>query len=484
MKKRYKGFICVICTIILCLVANTSVLAAENRNNVLRFSDYNFKPMQAGVSGPSQTTYVVSLLYTYNAFYGGIDGGTADRWERPTSNQQYDMYNSVYIPAVNFWQITTPTLITEINALEDNSLFEAYKNRFYRVFDNYYSAMKAMDSSLLCTVNDSNVAANNQNLNQQKTAIENAKTQLQSLKDEVESKSYMYNLQQSIGNSVEGTSNEVVNLPETLWNTLGVIIGASSVGNAEVFGLGLSTINTVANNLLPYVTSLAYLVLFVSFGLSASEGALQLELYEPRGAVKILMRVAIAKALIDLSITISLAVIRIINGVAAGAVTTGIMLSTFSGDTLLDVLQNVWNFTTGIFNIANMVNFLISNIPNIVITVVIIKALVQILIKLVMRNFELGCLLCVAPIGFATLGGDSTKRYFTKYFGALIGAASQIIVIAISYNLVSYWLHNTLESGATVLVLSGEWIAMIIICAMSRFVSKPPASIQNIFVFT
>ncbi len=449
-------------------VAVTSVSATDDsqRNNAIDAAQYRMN-FTYSLAIPSDDT-----LYRWNTSW--FD----DNQDYTIPNRQYQFYLQTFRPASEDWNNRSGTLINNINSLTDDSIFNTFRTKLDNVYQEYSSALEAGNSYLLHNVNYETIQQNNSNLESCTTNLDTAKTNFNALIEEVEAAKRQTNLK----DSVNSTTEDLFNIPEALWDTLGTVIGTVATPEASVFGLSLDTLNIVANNLLPYINSLAYLVLVISFGISASQSALQFELYEPRGAAKVLLKLAFGKMLIDVSIRLCLAIIRVINSVAASAINVGISTGTFSGTDLTDILTGAGAYILSVTS-ANplvIVSSLVSNIPKIVITVVIITSMVKVFIKLVMRNFELGCLLVVAPIGFATLAGEESKRYFSKYLGSLIGAASQILFIAITYNLVSQWLSN-ISNDTSMFSLGSEWLAMIIICAMGKFIWKPPASLSNIF---
>lgn len=449
-------------------VAVTSVSATDDsqRNNAIDARQYRMNLSNFGLIYTS-----AGVLTRWNSNFCDDDGNVL-------GNHQGQFFSSTYVPAINYWNNNIDKVVNNINSFNDDSVFSTYKNKLDKISQDYAAALAAGEGCLFSSVTKETVLQNNSDITVCVTNIDTAKGNFVSFIDEVETVKSQTNLK----DSVNSTTEDLFNIPEALWDTLGTVIGTVATPEASVFGLSLDTLNIVANNLLPYINSLAYLVLVISFGISASQSALQFELYEPRGAAKVLLKLAFGKMLIDVSIRLCLAIIRVINSVAASAINVGISTGTFSGTDLTDILTGAGAYILSVTS-ANplvIVSSLVSNIPKIVITVVIITSMVKVFIKLVMRNFELGCLLVVAPIGFATLAGEESKRYFSKYLGSLIGAASQILFIAITYNLVSQWLSN-ISNDTSMFSLGSEWLAMIIICAMGKFIWKPPASLSNIF---
>lgn len=467
MTKIFKCLSVVFIVLMIMSVAVTSVAAADNpqRNNAIDASKYRMA-MDNG------------LIYA--------NFSTLQRWSTQISaddnnilsNHQSRFFEQTYHPSINYWNSNINKVVNNINSLTDDTVFTTYKEKLSKVMQEYIAALKAGEGCLACEVSKNTVQSNNNTIEICITNIDTSRANFESLISEVENAKRQSNLNES----VNSTTDELFNIPQALWTLLGNTV-SDVASDTSVFGLSLGTIETVAYNLSPYIHVIAYLVMIVGFATSAGESAMRFELTTPRGAMKIFIQLALGKAVIDISIRLCIAVIKIINGIAANAISVTSGLGSFSGTDLTDALtgtgQYVLSVTSG--NPVAIFSFLFSIIPKIVICVVIIVTICKVMIKLIMRNFELGCLLTVAPIGFATLAGETTKRFFTKYIGALLGSAFTILFIAITYNLVSVWMHNLTVSDTSVLVLSSEWIVMILLCAMSKFVWKPPASLSNLF---
>lgn len=468
MTKIFKCLSVVFIVLMIMSVAVTSVAAADDtqsRNNAIDASKYRMA-MDNG------------LIYA--------NFSTLQRWSTQISaddnnilsNHQSRFFEQTYHPSINYWNSNINKVVNNINSLTDDTVFTTYKEKLSKVMQEYIAALKAGEGCLACEVSKNTVQSNNNTIEICITNIDTSRANFESLISEVENAKRQSNLNES----VNSTTDELFNIPQALWTLLGNTV-SDVASDTSVFGLSLGTIETVAYNLSPYIHVIAYLVMIVGFATSAGESAMRFELTTPRGAMKIFIQLALGKAVIDISIRLCIAVIKIINGIAANAISVTSGLGSFSGTDLTDALtgtgQYVLSVTSG--NPVAIFSFLFSIIPKIVICVVIIVTICKVMIKLIMRNFELGCLLTVAPIGFATLAGETTKRFFTKYIGALLGSAFTILFIAITYNLVSVWMHNLTVSDTSVLVLSSEWIVMILLCAMSKFVWKPPASLSNLF---
>lgn len=468
-RKIVKALSVVFIVFIVMSVAVTSVSAADNsRSNAIDARHYRMT-FTYSLANPSSDT-----LQRWNTYW------YSDDRTYTIPNRQYEFYCKTFKPSSNDWNNRSGTLINNINSLKDDNTFNTYRTKLDNVYQEYSSALEAGNLYLLHNVKYETIEENNSNIESCTTNLDTAKTKFQTLIDEVEAAKR----QSNAVDSVNSTTGDLFNIPQALWSLLGSSI-SDAASNASVFGLSLSTIETATNNLSPYITVLAYLVLIVSFSTSASESAMRFELTTVRGAMRVFVQVALGKVGIDLSVMLCVAIVKLINSVAAGAILVSANMGSFSGTDLTDIITGTTNH---LLNIASgnplaIFSFLFSIFPKIVICIVIITTLCKVMIKLVMRNFELGCLIAIAPLGFATLAGESTKRFFMKYLGALLGTAMTILFIAITYNLVSVWLHNIIANNTSVLFVSGEWLVMIILCGASSFIWKPPAALTHLFTF-
>lgn len=450
--------------IIFVLAAGTTVSAAD-RSGEIQASQYRFN-LGSGI--------------VYNETVTPAEG-TLDRWARGTyddnnggigltANRQYDFYMKNYKSAVRYWNNNIESLINNINKISDDVTFTTYKEKLDVVYSNYLSAVVAGDSCLLKEVDTKTIVQNN-------TDISNCIKEINTV--QANYRELIKNVTTIVEGQAENkTSNkffsDVENLPGLLWKFLGFSI--SHFNSDTTLGMTLESIETIAYTLMPYVKVLAYLILIIAFGTSVAESSWRNEITTARGAIKVFARVIIGKVMIDLSVRLCLAVINVVNTIAANMITGSSNIAAFSYQKFSQMLG-----LTEHDYAQNLLVKMFSAFPYFAISVITAFLIIKVLIKLMMRNFELGCLLVLAPVGFATLAGETTKRYFTRYVGALLSSSFVILFIAITYKMISYWMYNISVTQEFSVLQS--WIVLIVVGAMSKFIWNPPQVFKNLFSY-
>lgn len=395
--------------------------------------------------------------------------------EEYNQNRQYTFYANGFTSAINNWEDNIGEIVNNINKVKDKSVFNSLKSELDELYSNYIGNVRSGSHTLLNRVTSKSIMSNNQAINDCQATFATLGESVANLS----SRAMEAVGNQSFGSSIETGMTDLFNIPEGLWDFLGTSISNSASSDSSMFGLSLSTINTAAENMLPYINVLAYLILIIGFGISLSHSSLESQLTTPRGAVRIFIELGIAKLWVDLSLRLCLWVIKLINSIASQAVSSLTETTIFDGTSLVDMFLTLFGSIS--FSPLAIIAGLIKNIPDIVIAIVLIVCIVKVMIRLVTRNFELACFLVLAPAGFASAVSEATRPYFRKFLGAFINATLQILLIAVTFNVVSFWI-SAVNSSSTSFISSvgNEWLVMIIICAMSRFVSNPPESISNI----
>lgn len=419
--------------------------------------------------------------------YGDASESDLSRWdthstflddlfgEEHNQNRQYTFYANGFTSAINNWEDNIDDIVNNINKVKNTDMFNSLKSELEELYSNYIGNVRSGSHALLNRVTRSSIMANNQVINDCQSAFSSLGESMVNLTNRAMEAAG----NQSFRDNLESGVTTLFNVPQALWDFLGGSISNSADSSSSMFGLSLTTINSVAQNMLPYVSVLAYVILIVGFGISISHSSLQSQLTTPRGAAKIFMEVGIAKLWVDLSLRLCLLVIKLINSIAAQAINSLTDTTVFNGTSLVDILTSTLSGVS--LTVGAVGSALLTNLPDIIIAIVLIVCIIKVMIRLVTRNFELACFLVLSPAGFAAVVGEVTRPYFRKFFGAFINAALQILMIAISFNIVSVWISTVNSSSASYISSIGnEWIVMIIVCAMSRFVSKPPESISNI----
>lgn len=419
--------------------------------------------------------------------YGDVSESDLRRWdthltfldkligEEHNQNRQYTFYANGFTNAINNWEYNIDGIVNNINKVKNSDMFFTLKVELDELYSNYIGNVLSGSHLLINKVTKNSIMANNQAINDcQSTFAELGESMTNLANRAMEAAG-----SQSFSDSLESGITDLFNVPETLWNFLGTSISNSASAEGSLFGLSLNSVNTAAENMLPYINVLAYLILIIGFGISLSHSSLESQLTTPRGAIRIFIELGVAKLWVDLSLRLCLLVIKLINSIAAQAVNGLTDTTIFDGTSLVDILTSLFSGIS--CTPLATISALIQTLPDIIIAIVLIVCIIKVMIRLVTRNFELACFLVLAPAGFASAVSDATRPYFRRFLGSFINAALQILLIAVTFNVLSVWISAVNSSSTSYISSVGnEWVVMIIVCAMSRFISKPPESISNI----
>ncbi|SCX31442.1 TrbL/VirB6 plasmid conjugal transfer protein [Ruminococcaceae bacterium P7] len=287
--------------------------------------------------------------------------------------------------------------------------------------------------------------------------------------------------------------NNSKSLVNQLWSMLGKVIidfGSGNGSSANFLGISVSSasIETAANSLSALFKTFAYAIAVILFGVNITTTSLQNEILTLRGGIKVFARVILVKFWIDLAIPICIYVLNIFNSIATQLMTQLSVTSSAS-----NILTENFSYNTsssGVFEIvANYLKqliewfkILITASPLLIVLLVMAVCIIIVMVKMVARVLELTCLTAVAPVFFATLVGEESKRYFRKFISAFLSTAGYIIFVTITYALATKWVANASPSTVvtfdpTVNVVANTMNVLpraIIIIACCRVVVKPP----------
>lgn len=391
-----------------------------------------------------------------------------------TQNQQLIFYQKTYMVGINYWNTYGQQIMNSINAIKDKypDKFEEYSKAWKDNFQALKVAMRRGDKLLFLQVTYSNIADNNRAIadctDEFNTAITNLKALQQNLVVTDNEARFEVNTNSGF--------DSLNNLPDAMWRMIGLTITWGGNSNGSLYGMSLGMIATVANTVKPYVVCLAYLVWITAFALEIKDSALRFDIAEPRGIISILVNLLIGKVCIDLAINVCLALLRIINMISENILT---LLYPESSSTAIDlsILHTDFNGNVDWWQLSST---LFSRFPSLVICICTIVCLIKLMVKIISRNFQLGCLLCVAPIAFAAAGGDRTRKYFEKFLLIFLSVAAQIVVIAIVYVMATSWIINA-QIGGQGYSSYMAWVVMFIIAAATKVIVKPPKQFEALF---
>lgn len=271
----------------------------------------------------------------------------------------------------------------------------------------------------------------------------------------------------------------------TLWNQLGLFItgiGADSDMSNTIFGVswGADNITSIANSVSPFVKSFAYFLACALFGINVSRSALQFELMETKGQIKIFAGVILVKVWIDLAVSICIYIINIINDLTKQIINAftynAVAFTTFSSSSTDFTSNDSFN---GLGSIINFIYHGILDLPYTILCVVLIISIISVILKLIARGFEMTALVTVSPIFFAMLVGDATKQYFRKFIGALLSTCCSLFFIAIVYAVATIWIRDSsvitdTSLSSVVTAFGTSFYRCLIVLAACRIIRKPP----------
>lgn len=252
-----------------------------------------------------------------------------------------------------------------------------------------------------------------------------------------------------------------------------VMLEANDIENA-MYGINYMTFASAYE---PIFRAFAYAFCLLFIGVNIMESALQYELFSMKGALKIAARLLLAKIWIDLSVTICGYIIEI------GASMTREVLKGVGADSLAFPLSDIGALTGVDGGIFDALIGVLNLIPLAIVLIVVFVIGFCVIIKIVMRTFELAMLISVSPIFFACMVGDSTKSYFRKFITTFLGVVMQLVFMALVYAITASWLaqRTSVSSGADMMswfISAVPWLLTFI--AMGIMMIRPPKILTSL----
>ena len=285
-------------------------------------------------------------------------------------------------------------------------------------------------------------------------------------------------------NSSVNAINNSKSLINELWARLGsVIIDFGSGNDSTTNFLGISVSSASIQQ-----------AAVILFGVNITTTSLQNEILTLRGGIKVFARIILVKFWIDLAIPICIYVLNIINSLASQIMTqlnvntsaANIFTENFSYNTTSSgTFEIIANYLA---KINEFINIVLTGSPLLILFFVVAVCIVIVMVKMVARVLELTCLTAVAPVFFATLVGEESKRYFRRFISAFLSTAGYILFVTITYAISTQWVANTSPStihtaDPTVNVVTNLINVLpraIIIIACCRVVVKPPRVLTSL----
>ncbi len=183
---------------------------------------------------------------------------------------------------------------------------------------------------------------------------------------------------------------------------------------------------------------------------------------------------------------LSLAIIDTCTDIASSVFTSADEIIVFPS---FDTLKST---DTGLWIIGELLNQLLDFVllaPIIIVALAILIICGLVMIKLMLRTFELALYCSVSPAFFACLLGDATKGYFKRFIDGLLSSALSLVYMGIIYLAGSYWckvltMNNVgVDSPMDVLVwLSSAGPKVLVVLAMGFLILKPPLALRQLIV--
>lgn len=183
----------------------------------------------------------------------------------------------------------------------------------------------------------------------------------------------------------------LVDWTQGIINTLGIYIKA---GIDSPWGFDL---NGFVDLFAPFFKTIGYGILVLLFGINLIHSAMQFELVNYKGVIKILVGLLLAKLWVDLSTDICIALIDTCTDIASSVFTSADEMIVFPS---FDTLKST---DTGLWIIGELLNQLLDIVllaPIIIVALAILIMCGLIMIKLMLRTFELALYCSVSPAFF------------------------------------------------------------------------------------
>lgn len=388
------------------------------------------------------------------------------------------------------------TNISQMNDEDANyciTLLGTYHSSIQMVLDNSADALIGINTELL----SSDIADDTPEEAERKW--QSAATRVQDMRDSISSIDALYNdlllscnaMSETVNSSssvVVNALNVIVDGLNLMWGDLGTTItGATSAtgGSTITFGghdIGAS-FDTFIDSAVVVTKAFGYGIAIICFGIGFTNEAVAFELSTERGWFKVLGQLLLAKIWVDLSVNICRGIYKIILSLASQimSVTPGVTLlqpvTSPSGDGVISSLL-VW-FT-------DLTAWLVPVLPLAAISIIILVCLCKMYIKLIVRNFEITCLMCVSPLFFATLASSATSSFFRRFISSFISVIAQILWMGITYSLTTTIISD-ITAPATSIDIVNVWVYIwdlvlvpIVLCAATNMIDKPSAELKNL----
>lgn len=354
-----------------------------------------------------------------------------------------------------------------------------------------YDIWNYMCNELPNAINSNGGGVSQSDVDDIKNSVSNVQESVNNIDIQKEMEEYYASLKTS-DSSIPG---RIYNIPQAffavnniLWKHIGNVI--QNDVSAPVGGVGSFTLNPLkykTGDLSDIFKTFGYTLVLVFFAANLIESTIKYEIFTLKGGVKFFGRIIISKTIIDMSGTVCEAILATVGKLSSDVYKLGINSYPKDDTMLLGAFPEIKLETSDLWIVGPIIDGIMANlliIPLMLINIVIFISTACIVVKLILRSFELSMLVAVSPAFFACYSSEITKPYFKNFILTFIQVAAQIVFMGIVYYIgASHVITEMGEiNGFEGLVLWFMKIApnMLIIIAMSIMMIKPPRCLTNL----
>lgn len=217
-----------------------------------------------------------------------------------------------------------------------------------------------------------------------------------------------------------------------------------------------------------------YSLVLLLFSVSLIDQTIKYEIFTLRGSVNIFGRLLLSKLIIDMATNICLLLISISQGLCNKILGE-------LGNVLIVHSPQIETEASNLWIVGDIVDYLVMLLLQIPVQLILLTVLISgilIMIKLLLRSFELTMLTAVSPAFFACFSSQTTNQYFKNFITTFLQCSFQIIFMAVVYYVAITKLTIQTDNITTFADLGGWLVKVlpnaIIILAMAIMMVKPP----------
>lgn len=218
-----------------------------------------------------------------------------------------------------------------------------------------------------------------------------------------------------------------------------------------------------------------YSLVLVFFAATLIESTIKYEIFTLKGGAMIFGRIIISKFIIDISVTLCMGIIDGISDITSKVLDLNDATIFQFPSPIVNIPESDVKF---IGPLIDMFTGLLVSIPLVLSAFCVMICSIFVLLRLILRSFELAMLVSVSPAFFACVSSDITKPYFKNFIVTLIGCAAQVLFMAIVLQIGTKTITFTPPAINSVSDIV-PWLTMeipfiVLIIAMTVMLIKPP----------